>query len=85
MPSFNEYLDEERMRAADVPNLKLETIVDFSSSYFVGTRVLKPLLIQALGAAVNVADPDMEWNRWFAQLPPLGDYGTQRLFVFTKT
>ena len=85
MPPFNEYLDEERMRAADVPNLQLETIVDFSSSYFVGTRVLKPLLIQALGAAVDVADPDMEWNRWFAQLPPVGDYGTQRLFVFKKT
>ena len=85
MPPFNEYLDEERMRAAGVPNLRLETIIDFSSSYFVGTRVLKPLLIQALGAAVDVADPDMEWNRWFAQLPPLGDYGTQRLFIFKKT
>jgi ubiquinone/menaquinone biosynthesis C-methylase UbiE len=85
MPPFNEYLDEERMQSAGVPRLKLETIVDFSSSYFVGTRVLKPLLIQALGAAVDVADPEMEWNRWFAQLPPLGDYGTQRLFIFKKT
>jgi ubiquinone/menaquinone biosynthesis C-methylase UbiE len=85
MPAFNEYLDEERMRTAEVPTLHLDAIVDFSSSYFVGTRVLKPLLIQALGVAVDVADPNMEWNRWFAQLPPLGDYGTQRLFVFTKT
>jgi len=85
MPAFNEYLDEDRMRAAGVPNLRLESIVDFSSSYFVGTRVLKPLLIQALGADIDVADPKMEWNRWFAQLPAFGDYGTQRLFVFSKT
>jgi ubiquinone/menaquinone biosynthesis C-methylase UbiE len=85
MPPFNEYLDEDRMRQANVPHLHLDAIVDFSSSYFVGTRVLKPLLIQALGAAIDVADPDMEWNRWFAQLPAFGDYGTQRLFRFSKT
>ncbi len=85
MPPFNEYLDEDKMRNADVPNLRLERIVDFSSTYFVGTRVLKPLLIQALGAAVDVADPEMEWNRWFAQLPAFGDYGTQRLFVYKKS
>jgi ubiquinone/menaquinone biosynthesis C-methylase UbiE len=85
MPTFNQYLDEEQMRQAGVPNLQLEAVVDFSSSYFVGTRVLKPLLVQALGAAVDVSDPDLEWNRWFAQLPAIGDYGTQRLFVFRKT
>lgn len=85
MPPFNQYLDEEQMRHADVPKLALESIVDFSSSYFVGTRVLKPLLIQALGAAIDVADPEMEWNRWFAQLPAMGDYGTQRLFIFRKS
>lgn len=85
MPPFNEYLDEDRVRAIDIPNLRLESIVDFSSSYFVGTRVIKPLLIQALGAGIDVADPNMEWNRWFAQLPAFGDYGTQRLFIFSRT
>ena len=25
-----------------------------------------------------------EWNRWFAQIPAAGDYGTQKLFVFRK-
>lgn len=85
MPPFNEYLDEERMRHHGVPNLQLEAIDDFSSTYFVGTRVLKPLLVQALGAAIDVAAPEMEWNRWFAQLPAVGDYGTQRLFTYRKT
>ncbi len=45
---------------------------------------MQPLLIQALGMKIAVADPNMEWNRWFAQLPACGDYGTQKLFVFRK-
>jgi len=59
-------------------------MVNFSSTYYIGTRVLKPLLIKALSADIDVADPDMEWNRWFAQLPAWGDYGTQELFIFKK-
>jgi hypothetical protein len=46
--------------------------------------VLKPLLARATGLNVDAADPLMEWNRWFASLPPAGDYGTQKLFVFRK-
>ena len=33
---------------------------------------------------IDAADPRMEWNRWFSQLPSWGDYGTQKLFVFQK-
>jgi hypothetical protein len=62
----------------------LVDIADFASTYYVGTRVLKPLIIRALGAGLDVADPEAEWNRWFAQLPAWGDYGTQKLFVFKK-
>jgi hypothetical protein len=32
----------------------------------------------------RVADPEIEWNRFFSQLPEWGDYGTQKLFVFRK-
>ena len=84
MPSFNQYLDQEKVIEAVSPDLQLIEITNFSSTYYVGTRVLKPLLIQALGTKVDVANPDMEWNRWFAQLPPWGDYGVQKLLVFRK-
>lgn len=84
MPSFNSYVDQDKLVEAVTPELKLAEIVNFSSTYYVGTRVLKPLLIRDLGANIDVADPDMEWNRWFAQLPFWGDYGTQKLFVFNK-
>ena len=84
MPPFNRYLDETRVVEAVSPELALTELINFSSTYYVGTRVLKPLLVQALGADIDVANPDMEWNRWFAQLPAWGDYGTQKLFVFKK-
>jgi len=84
MPAFNNYLDEEQVIRALWPDMDLQEIVNFSSTYYVGTRVLKPLLAKACGLDINVADPTMEWNRWFSQLPAAGDYGTQKLFVLRK-
>jgi len=84
MPPFNNYVDQDKLVEAVTPELELAEIVNFSSTYYVGTRVLKPLLSQVLGANIDVADPDMEWNHWFVQLPSWGDYGTQKLFVFNK-
>jgi ubiquinone/menaquinone biosynthesis C-methylase UbiE len=84
MPAFNQYLDEDKVIAGISADLKLVELINFASTYYVGTRVLKPLLSQALSGAGNVADPDMEWNRWFSQLPACGDYGTQKLFIFRK-
>jgi ubiquinone/menaquinone biosynthesis C-methylase UbiE len=84
VPEFNTYLDEERVVEALSPSFDLVEIVNFASTYYVGTRVLKPLLIQALDANVDVADPDLHWNQWWAMAPAWGDYGTQKLFVFRK-
>lgn len=85
MPAFNQYIDEEKVIAAVGSEASLLEISNFASTYYVGTRVLKPLLAQATHAPVSVADPNAEWNRWFSQLPPAGDYGTQKLFVFRKS
>jgi ubiquinone/menaquinone biosynthesis C-methylase UbiE len=84
MPAFNQYLDEDAVVSAAAGKLLLLDILNFASTYYVGTRVLKPLIAKATNAPVNVADPRAEWNRWFAQLPPAGDFGTQKLFVFRK-
>jgi ubiquinone/menaquinone biosynthesis C-methylase UbiE len=84
MPPFNEYLDQDAVIRALAPELRLVELVNFASTYYVGTRVIKPLLAQALGSSLDVADPLAEWNRWCAQLPAWGDYGTQKLFVFEK-
>jgi len=84
MPPFNQYLDEDKVVQALSEAADLVEINEFSSSYYVGTRVLKPLLAKAMGGEVDVAMPDMHWNRWFSQLAPAGDYGTQKLFIFRK-
>ena len=84
MPPFNAYLDQEAVVAELAPSMELLELRDFASSYYVGTRVLKPLLARALGGAVDPAAPEMEWNRWCAALPAAGDYGVQKLFVFQK-
>jgi hypothetical protein len=82
MPAFNQYLDEEQVVSAAREELDLIEIPNFASRYYVGTRVLKPLFARL--AAVDVANPTSEWNRWCSQLPAAGDYGTQKLFVFRK-
>jgi ubiquinone/menaquinone biosynthesis C-methylase UbiE len=84
MPPFNQYLDEEQVISAVTNEMELVEVSNFASTYYVGTRVLKPLLAQATRAQLSVADPNAEWNRWFSQLPAAGDYGTQKLFVFRK-
>jgi len=84
MPPFNEYLDEAKVISAVSARMQLVEVLNFASTYYVGTRVLKPLLVRATAAPVDAANPNAEWNRWFSQLPAAGDYGTQKLFVFRK-
>jgi ubiquinone/menaquinone biosynthesis C-methylase UbiE len=84
MPSFNNYLDQDEVIDILSPLLTLVELKNYASTYFVATRVLKPLIDQALSGRVNVADPYMEWNRFWSMAPAWGDYGTQKLFIFKK-
>jgi ubiquinone/menaquinone biosynthesis C-methylase UbiE len=84
MPHFNQYLDEERVVEHLAPVARLVEIRNFASSYFVATRVVKPLLAKSASRPIDVAAPLMEWNRLASMLPAAGDYGTQKLFVFER-
>lgn len=83
-PDFNLYLDEDVLSEDAGPDLLIQGVQNFASSYFVATRVFKPLLSRLPEVTIDPADPDAEFNRWAARLPPAGDYGTQKLFVFRK-
>ncbi|RJP85529.1 MAG: class I SAM-dependent methyltransferase [Desulfobacteraceae bacterium] len=83
-PPFNTYLDERKVIDFLADEMEFLGLNNFSSTYYLGTRVLKPLLIKILGCDIDVGNPDMHWNKWFSQLPAWGDYGTQKLFVFQK-
>jgi ubiquinone/menaquinone biosynthesis C-methylase UbiE len=84
MPSFNEYLDEEKIVSAITGHGHIQKISNFASSYYVGTRVIKPLLAKVTNAPVDAADPNAEWNRFCSHLVSAGDYGTQKLFIIKK-
>jgi ubiquinone/menaquinone biosynthesis C-methylase UbiE len=84
IPHFNNYLDEDLVRKALEDSCDLVEIKNFASSYYVGTRVLKPLIAKLAGREDQIANPMTELNRWFALLPAGGDYGTQKIFVFRK-
>lgn len=83
MPPFNNYVVEEEVVECLRSVADHVATEDFASTYYVGSRLLKPLLAAAAPAPVDVAAPTMQINRWFAELPAFGDYGTQKLFVFT--
>jgi len=84
MPPFNLYLDEAQVVEAAAPLFDLVEISNFASTYFVMTRVVKPLLAKATSAPVRVADPASHLNRWASSMPAWGDYGTQKLFVLRR-
>lgn len=84
MPSFNNYLDHDKVREALADRCALTEINNFASSYYVGSRVIKPLLARMAGRDELVADPLCEFNRWISLLPAAGDYGTQKMMLFRK-
>jgi SAM-dependent methyltransferase len=73
VPDYNCYLDPAALSASVDDVLELIDIVHFSSSYFLLTRILKPLL--SLGPA---------FNDWASTVPPVGTFGTQKMLVFRK-
>jgi tRNA (cmo5U34)-methyltransferase len=77
----NNYLDEENL----VPFLKEEFDIvherDFSSTYYIGSRVIQPLLLKPFG---KEPEYDFFLNRFFSCLPSFGGYGMQKLFVCRK-
>lgn len=84
IPNFNNYVDETRLCDGLADICDLLEVSNYASSYYVGTRVLKPLLGRIAQREDQVINPNCELNRWFSLLPAVGDYGTQKMFFFRK-
>lgn len=80
-PWHNLYINGENFAKSVADIFELVDIVDFSSTYYIGSRVFQPFL---KGMLSQSTDYSSEINRLFAQLPSYGDYGIQKLFVFKK-
>ncbi len=83
-PPFNTYVRQPMLVEALSHSMVLEAVIDFSSTYYVATRVIKPIFAKLLGGNIDIANTNMEFNRFSSLLPPHGDYGVQKLFVFRK-
>ncbi len=77
----NLYLDEDKL----VPFLKerfdIERISNFSSTYYVGSRVLQAVLLKWFHKEPSY---DFFLNHVFAPIPSFGDCGIQKMFILKK-
>ena len=79
-PWHNLYLDEDLVLPQIDHLYELLDIEAFSSTYYLGSRVLQPFVIGPSSEPTY----DSEINKLFSQLPAYGDYGYQKLFVLKK-
>jgi len=84
MPAFNLYLDSDKMVSRKWGSHEPVEVVDFSSTYYLLTRVFKPVLELLPDSKVKAIDPRSEVNRLSGMLPAWGDYGVQKLFILRK-
>jgi len=80
-PWHNLYIDETPFLEALAGLFEVVDVLNFASSYYVGSRVIQPFVKGLLKK-----DPDYlsEINRFFSMVPQVGDYGIQKLFVLKK-
>ncbi|EHQ35441.1 class I SAM-dependent methyltransferase [Methanoplanus limicola] len=77
-PWHNNYLNKKVISYL-YDNFSVELDSDFSSSYYIMSRVIHPWVKKINNK--NKLDPLSEINRLASFLPNFGDYGIQRLFV----
>ena len=80
-PWHNLYIDEDSFVRNMRGLFEIVDIISFSSTYYIGSRVVQPFVKKLLNQPPNYLS---EINRVFSLLPPCGDYGIQKLFVFRK-
>lgn len=80
-PWHNLYIDENAFIKEVSDIFKVVDILNFSSTYYIGSRVIQPFAKKIMSQSPDYLS---EINRLFMQLPSYGDYGIQKLFIFRK-
>lgn len=81
IPWHNAFLDEEEVRTWETDEYILEEIYPFSSSYYLLSRVVYAKLAADNGEELRY---DSDINLLSCKLPPIGNFGPTRLWVWTK-
>ena len=80
-PWHNLYIDEAGILAFTEKFFKLEKRVDFSSSYYFGSRLLYAFLAKKLRLTPR---HNSVFNKLALIMPSFGNFGVQKLFIFRK-
>lgn len=80
-PWHNVFMDENLVAKWESDAHYLEKIVPFSSTYFFLSRVVYAALAQQTGEELRY---DSEINLLSCQLPPIGDFGPARLYLWKR-
>ena len=81
-PWHNRYLRESEIAALTLPGITLESIEDYSSTYYFLSRVVNAGLAAQSGREPSYEDPI---NQLALRLPPIGDMGQGRIWLWRKT
>ena len=81
-PWHNRYFRDSEIEQINTPGVMLEEINTYSSTYYFISRVVNAWL-----AAKNGIEPDYDAdiNQLALQLPPVGDFGQGRIWLWRKT
>jgi ubiquinone/menaquinone biosynthesis C-methylase UbiE len=80
-PWHNRYLRDAEITAAVVPGLRLERVIDYSSTYYFLSRVVNAWLA---GREGREPEYDAPVNQLAFELPPIGDVGQGRIWLWAR-
>jgi len=81
-PKYNNYLDVTKLTTYPFDSVKFQECVEFSSTYYFGTRVLRKAFEKLF--RIKKSKQVNLFNHIFKLLPNMGTCGVQKLFVFKK-
>jgi len=81
-PWHNRYLRDAEIEQCRIPHARLEKVEYFTSTYHFLSRVVNAWLAQRQGKEPSY---DAPVNRLALQLPPIGELGQTRIWVWRKT
>ncbi|MCL4457705.1 MAG: class I SAM-dependent methyltransferase [Nitrospirae bacterium] len=80
-PWHNRYFRDMELEQANIPGLKLEDIVHYSSTYYFLSRVINAWLAEQDG---KQPEYDAPINRLALQLPSIGDWGQGKIWLWRR-
>jgi len=80
-PWHNRYLRDEELQQLQIPGVRLEKVIDYSSTYYFLSRVVNAWVAKRQG---KEPDYEAEVNQLALELPSIGDMGQGKIWLWRK-